>query len=110
MILAIPITYYTFYGKFTYSFKSALEYDEEIQKQSLDCTWGITRVNNFQWECNDAPCKTYNIDGLECIREGYTNNPFDNSIYYVCKDYGRVQKYCIDYYDTREEFYGYDIK
>lgn len=54
-----------------------------------------------------AVCKVYNIEGYDCVREGYTGKGFlgltdwDNE-YYICKDLGRVARSCVDYYSYSE--------
>ena len=47
-------------------------------------------------------CKTYNIEGKDCIRDGMTGGLFDDGVYYICKDYGKVAYNCIDYYSYEE--------
>jgi len=64
-----------------------------------------------QEECyyrQGALCQTYNTDGKNCVREGYTGTGFlgltdFNQLYYVCEGFGRMARSCENYY-TWEEF------
>lgn len=103
----VPASCYYHYGTWTYNLLEARAYDIKQKSEELDCYWGKSNEGlNSYWKCEEAPCKTYNIDGKDCIREGMTGGIMDTSIYYICKDYGRVQRSCIDWYDTKEEYYG----
>ena len=47
-------------------------------------------------------CKTFSIEGKDCIRDGRTGGFFDHHIYYVCKGYGKMTNTCQDYYSYEE--------
>ncbi len=55
-------------------------------------------------ECyNMAPaCKTRNIDGKNCVRDGMTGGFFDNKIYYICEGFGKMTNGCVSYYSFEE--------
>lgn len=93
------------YGVFTIDSKEA----KSQYTQALDCEWGWDEMMGFP-SCSPAPCKTYNIDGYQCVREGYTSTGFlgftnFNTVYYVCEDLGRVARSCAEYYHTQKDFF-----
>lgn len=114
-IFVLPLSNLWLYGKFTYNVVGAIEYGNNQRLQEMDCEFGAIQYGGgigSRVECQLAPCKTYNIEGYECVREGYTGNgllgmtDWDTE-YYVCKDLGRVALSCIDYFDSEEELLNY---
>lgn len=104
LIFSIPILMKISYGKFTWSFEKAQDYaiDRSFEELGTSCEFGVVSYGGRLAECQQAPCKTYNTDGKECVREGMTGGFFDTGIYYVCKDYGRMRRSCIDHFDNQE--------
>jgi len=112
LIFSIPLLSWKLYGKFTFNFVKAQEYAVDKAFDEIDCEWGAVSVGGGMPYCQEAPCKTYNTKGKECVREGYTGKGFlgltdFNNEYYICEGYGRMVLSCIDYFDSQEEFREY---
>jgi len=109
LVFALPIGNYLLYDKFTYSIEKAQRYslDKSFEVLEGKCEFGAVSIGRRPAECQPAPCKTFNIDGKDCVREGMTGGFFNSRVYYVCKDYGRMALHCVDYFDNQEELNEY---
>ena len=108
-ILLFPITNKVVFGKFTFSDDKAIEFNVNRRLNELDCEWGAVcgGVAALNCHCTEPPCKRSNVDDKDCISEGHTEKGFLgftdwNTVYYVCKDYGRIAWRCVEYWDKEE--------
>lgn len=110
MIISIPTFCKLAFGKFTYNIKGAMDYHTEqmqsLQLENLHCEWS-SYCEPSGCYCNEPPCKRYNIQGNNCVQEGYTGKGFlgmtdFDKVYYVCEGYGRMALHCEEYYTKTE--------
>lgn len=109
-IFDIVFMHFLFNGKFE---ELIIKSENELtQKEvvNLNCTWGTSCVGH-DCNCQDAPCKKYNIEELKCVREGYTGKGMFgltdfSTEYYVCENYGKIALRCTEYYNNPQELFN----
>lgn len=111
LMVGLSFNYFVL-GSFTWNMDKAFESYSQEKFKDLDCEFGAVKYGSgitSKVQCTRAPCKTYNIEGYECIREGHTGTGFLgfsdlDTTYYVCKDLGRVALACKEYFKSQQEF------